>query len=69
MNKKKTGRKATEFTDEEKQWIVDTLDRADLIYVNPGRKDHVYIGKKDRKGQYCQKKDVSCGICKISLIS
>ena len=46
MNKMKTGRKATELTDEEKQWIVDTLDRADLTYVNPGRKDHAYIGKK-----------------------
>ena len=56
MNKKKTGRKATELTDEEKQRIVDTLDRADLTYVNPGRKDHVYIGKKDRKRQYCQKR-------------
>ena len=30
MNKKKTGRKATELTEEEKQWIVDNLDRADL---------------------------------------
>ena len=51
-NKKKTGRKATELTDEEKQWIADTLDRADLTYVNPGRKD-VYIGKKGRKHQDC----------------
>ena len=47
MNKKKTGRKATELTEEEKQWIVDNLDTADLTCVSPGRKDHVYIGKKD----------------------
>ena len=56
MNKKKTGRRATELTEEEKQWIVDNLDRADLTYVNPGRKDHVYIGKKDGERQYCQKR-------------
>ena len=56
MSKKKSGRKATELTDEEKQWIVDNLDRADLTYVNPGRKDHVYIGKKDGERQYCQKR-------------
>ena len=66
MNKKKTGCKATELTDEEKQWIVDTLDRSDLTYVNPGRKDHVYIRKKDRKRQYCQK-EISCGICENFL--
>ena len=48
MNKKKT-----ELTEEEKQWIVDNLGRAGLTYVNPGRKDHVYIGK----------------ICDISLTS
>ena len=46
MNKK-GGRKAKELTDEEKQWIRYSLDRADLTYVNPGRKDHVYIMKKD----------------------
>ena len=56
MNKKKTGRKATELTEEEKQWIVDNLDRAYVTYVSPGRKDHVYIGKKDGERQYCQKR-------------
>ena len=41
MKKKKTGRKGTELTEEEKQWIADNLDRADLTYVNTGRKYHV----------------------------
>ena len=53
MNKKR-GRTAIELTDEEKQWIWYSLDRADLTYVNPGRKNHVYIEKKDGKRQYCQ---------------
>ena len=55
MNKKK-GRKAKQLTDEEKQWIRYSLDRADLTYVNPGRKVYVYIGNKDGERQYCQKR-------------
>ena len=52
MNKKR-GHKAT---DEEKQWIRYSLDRVDLTYINPGRKDHVYIGKKYGERQYCPKR-------------
>ena len=55
MNKK-WGRKAKELTDEEEQWIRYSLDRADLTYVKPKRKDHVYIGKKDEELQYRQKR-------------
>ena len=55
MNKKK-GRKAKQLTDKEKQWIRYSLDRVDLTYVNPERKVHVYIGKKDGEWQYCQKR-------------
>ena len=55
MNMKR-GRKPKELMDEEKQWIWYSLDRADLTYINPGRKDHVYIGKKDGEQQYCQKR-------------
>jgi len=51
-----SGRKAIVLTDEEKKWIVESLDRGDLTYVNPGRKDHVYVGKKDGERQYCQKR-------------
>ena len=55
MNQKR-GCKAKKLTDEKKQWIWYSLDRADLTYVNPGRKDHVYIEKKDGERQYCQKR-------------
>ena len=55
MNKK-WGRKAKELTGEEEQWIRYSLDRADLTYVKPKRKDHVYIGKKDEELQYHQKR-------------
>lgn len=50
------GKKAVELDDEEKQWLTETLDRADLSYVNSGRKDNVYIGKKDGEWKYCQKR-------------
>ena len=53
---KKSGRKAKELTDEEKQWIRYNLDRADLTYVNPGRKDYIYIGKKRWKATILPKK-------------
>lgn len=56
LNPKKTGRKPTELTEEEKQWLCNSLDRADLTYINPGRRDHVYIGKKDGQRQYRQKR-------------
>ena len=42
--------------DEEKQWIRYSWDRADLTYVNPGKKYHVYIGEKDGEQQYWQKR-------------
>ena len=51
MNKKRR-RNAKELTDEEKQWIWYSLDRAEVTYVNPRRKDHVHIGEKDEEQQY-----------------
>ena len=34
----------------------DAFDRPDITYVNPGRKDNVYAGKKDGERQYVQKR-------------
>ena len=56
VTNQKRGRKAKKLTHEKKQWIWYSLDRADLTYVNPGKKDHVYIEKKDGERQYCQKR-------------
>ena len=53
---KKPGRKTTELNPEEEEWLHEFLDRGDISYINPGRKDNVYIGKKDGKSQYVQKR-------------
>ena len=45
--KAKSGKKKYELSDEELKWLKDFLDRPDISYMNPGRKDHVYVGKKD----------------------
>ena len=32
------------------------LDKPDVTYVTPGRKDHRYVGKVDGKSRYVQKR-------------
>ena len=49
------GRPRKDFNEEEKQWLIEFLARADLTYTNPGRKDNVYIGKKDGERHYKQR--------------
>ena len=51
----KTGRPQNELTESEKKWLKNFLDKPDITYVNPGRKDHHYVGKVDGKSQYVQK--------------
>ena len=43
------------LTEEQKQWLRKTLDRADLSMINPGKKDNIYIGKVDGERRYEQK--------------
>ena len=54
--KEKRGRPRKELTEREKIWLVEFLDRSDISYTNPGRKDSVYIGKINGESQYMQKK-------------
>ena len=54
--KAKRGKKKDELSDEELKWLKDFLDRPDISYMNPGRKDHVYVGKKDGVKVYEQKR-------------
>jgi len=51
------GRKAYALNEEQLDWMKETLERPDLTYITPGRKDNVYIGK-DSNGvkQYIQKR-------------
>ena len=51
LNGNKRGRKAKMMTQEQEHWLFEVLERSDMTYMNPGRKDHVYTGKdKWRKG-------------------
>ena len=45
--KAKRGKKKDELSDKELKWLKEFLDRPDISYMNPGRKDHMYVGKKD----------------------
>ena len=44
-----------ELNEEEKQWLVEFVSRADLTYTNPGQKDNVYIGKVNGEKVFKQK--------------
>ena len=52
----KTGRPQNELTKSEKEWLKNFLDKPDIAYITPGRKDHRYVGKVDSKSQYVQKR-------------
>ena len=56
LRKKKPGPKRVELREEEKNWLHELLSQANMSYINPGRKDNVYVGKKDGKSQYVQKR-------------
>ena len=43
----KAGRPKNELTESEKEWLKNFLDKPDITYVTPGRKDRHYIAKVD----------------------
>ena len=56
VNLKETrGRPCKELVEEEKIWLIEFLNRSDISYTNPGRKDNVYIGKLNGESQYKQR--------------
>lgn len=54
--KEKCGRPRKDLGQEEKIWLVEFLDRADISYTNSGQKDHVYIGRIGEESQSKQKR-------------
>ena len=44
------------MAESEKEWLKNILDKLDITYVTPGRKDHCHVGKIDGKSQYVQKR-------------
>ena len=43
------------MTESEKEWLKNFLDKPDITYVTPGRKDRRYVGSLC-KSQYVQKR-------------
>ena len=54
--KSKRGRPKNEFTTDELAWLLEFLNRPDITYTTPGRKDQRYVGKIDGKSQFVQKR-------------
>ena len=50
------GRKPNILNAEKLIWLENFFDRPDITYINPGRKDNVYIGKENSERKYEQKK-------------
>ena len=55
MTKNKAGRK-NELSQEEREWLENFLERADITYTTPGRRNTVYVGMDHGKRQYKQKR-------------
>ena len=53
---------------EEQEWFLAYFDRADIKYINPGRKVNVYIGKKRWIATICGKTFIFCGPPETYLI-
>ena len=51
-----SGRKNDELSEEEEQWIVNFLERSNVTYTTPGRRDTVYVGMDDGNREYKQKR-------------
>ena len=52
---RKRGRKYEDLSEEEVKWLKNYLERPEMTYINPGKKDNVYVGKVDGKSVYVQK--------------
>ena len=49
---KKPGRPVNEFSADEIEWLLEFMERPDVTYTNPGRKDQRYIGKENGKSKF-----------------
>ena len=52
----KAERPKNELAESEKEWLKTFLDKHDIRYITPGRKDYRYVGKVDGKSQCVQKR-------------
>jgi len=51
----KRGRKYEGLNEEEVEWLKNYMERPEMTYINPGKKDNVYVGKVNGKSSFVQK--------------
>ena len=61
----KPGPKAQVLKEEEIEWLTEYLDRGDISYITPGRKDCVYTGIIDGLKQYVQIRYLQWNLCDL----
>ena len=62
----KSGRKKSELSEIEEEWIENFLERSDIMYTAPGRRNTVYIGMHGVNSEYKQKlRDLEINVSKI----
>ena len=52
----KSRRKKNKLREEEQEWIENFLERSDITYTTPGRRDTVYVGMDGGKSECKQKR-------------
>ena len=52
LSTKKPGRPGNELCDDEIDWLSEFMERPDITYTNPGRRDQRYIGKENGKSKF-----------------
>ena len=56
MANTKEGRKKTELSQEEREWLEYLLERGDMTYTTPGRRDTIFVRMDHSERQYKQKR-------------
>ena len=53
--KENRGRPRKCLDDNQKEWLLELINRSDITYTNPGRADNVYVGEFEGKRKYLSK--------------
>ena len=52
LSTKKLGRPGNKLCTDEIDWLSEFMERPDITYTNPGRRDQKYIGKENGKSKF-----------------
>ena len=60
-----SGRKKNKLSEEEEEWIENFLERSNITYTTPGKRDTFYVGMDDGKREYKQKRYLIWKLCDL----